>query len=156
MSIYSYISLFLLLLSHSQMETFSRDTTHILRKVGLEKLVAGHDHAHYAEDEVRMLTLYHFRLYETRPGLRQCLKHSGVAGRLWKAFVLNGYLGRNATFPTEEVYMCCIWWFLSVSVCLCLCLCLFVCLSLSLPPHPLFLPVKCNSPSFDRTPLSAC
>ena len=112
------------------METFSRDTTHILRKVGLEKLVAGHDHAHYAEDEVRMLTLYHFRLYETRPGLRQCLKHSGVAGRLWKAFVLNGYLGRNATFPTEEVYI--LHLVISLCVCVSLPLSLSVCLSVSL------------------------
>ena len=87
------------------METFSRDSTHILRKVGLDKLVEGHDHAHYAEDEVRMLTEYHFRLYETRPGLRQCLKHSGVAGRLWKAFVLNGFIGDNATFPEGEVHI---------------------------------------------------
>ena len=50
-----------------------------------------------------MLTDYHFRLFETRAGLRLCLKHSGVAHRLWKAFVLNGYIAEKMEFPRDEV-----------------------------------------------------
>ncbi|XP_070208603.1 carbohydrate sulfotransferase 10-like isoform X1 [Littorina saxatilis] len=85
-----------------KMETFSKDSAHVLREVGLESLVQGHDHAHYAQDEVRMLTEYIFRVFEARPPLRKCLTHAGVAERLWMAFVLNGYIGDAQTFPKEE------------------------------------------------------
>ncbi|XP_076437663.1 uncharacterized protein LOC143276893 [Babylonia areolata] len=86
-----------------KVETFSKDSAHILQKVGLSRLVQGHDsHRNHSEDELRMLTKYHFQIYATRAGIRQCLNHSGVAGRLWKAFVLNGYIGENLTFPLEE------------------------------------------------------
>ncbi|KAK7483127.1 hypothetical protein BaRGS_00025623 [Batillaria attramentaria] len=86
------------------METFSQDSLHVLRRAGLGHLVQGHQgHRQYMKDEVRMLTEYVFRLYETRPGLRKCLRHSDLVDRLWRAFVLNGFINGKLTFHRKKI-----------------------------------------------------
>ncbi|KAL8572588.1 hypothetical protein ACOMHN_017222 [Nucella lapillus] len=86
-----------------KVETFSADSFHILREVGLKRLIEGHEsHNSHTEDEVRMLTKYHYQIYARRRGIRRCLNHTGVARRLWMAFVLNGYIAGNLTFPAQQ------------------------------------------------------
>ncbi|XP_076456725.1 uncharacterized protein LOC143291023 [Babylonia areolata] len=86
-----------------KMETFTRDAAYILKRAGLGSVLDGYDHARHVQEEVRMLTMYHFRLYETRPGLRECVTHSGIAVRLWKAFVFNGYIWEQLPIPEKEL-----------------------------------------------------
>ena len=86
------------------METFSRDSKHILKKVGLSHVIEGHGPANHGEDEIRMLTDYIFKIYKSRYSkLGPCLTNSGLVHRLWQAFVLNGYIADDLEFPQKEV-----------------------------------------------------
>ncbi|XP_025080192.1 carbohydrate sulfotransferase 10-like isoform X2 [Pomacea canaliculata] len=84
-----------------KMETFARDARYVLVTSGLGHLLQGLDHASHVQDELQLLTRYHFRMLEQRPLLRACLDDVSLARRLWRAFQLNGYIAPGRGFPAE-------------------------------------------------------
>ncbi|KAK7088002.1 hypothetical protein V1264_021981 [Littorina saxatilis] len=85
-----------------QLETFSRDSNFILNSAGLGDLIQDQkDHESHVQDELQLLTAYHYQLWKERPKLHACLDKVGLARRLWAAFQLNGYIPLDSPFPAQ-------------------------------------------------------
>ena len=83
-----------------KMESFAADSDYIHENYGIDKFEEIKTISEALYEEVKMLTEYNFKLGACTSNKRA--KRLLIAVRLWKAFQLNGYINRNANFPSEK------------------------------------------------------
>ena len=81
------------------METFERDSRHVLRRMGLEWVLKDVDRQGQEENELTTLIDYNFDLIRSRPAFYgACTNDSHLASLLWRTFQFNGYLPKGTVY----------------------------------------------------------
>ena len=84
------------------MQTFERDSRHVLRRMGLEWVLQGVDRRGQEENELTTLVDYNFDLVRSQPAFYgACTNGSHLASLLWRTFQLNGYIPKGAAYVSE-------------------------------------------------------
>ncbi|KAH3867730.1 hypothetical protein DPMN_030865 [Dreissena polymorpha] len=79
-------------------ETFITDLEYTVNRIGLGNLINSFKVEDPTKFEIRDEIDYNFHIYDT---FKSCLTKRELAERLWNAFILNGYILANQTFPKE-------------------------------------------------------
>ncbi|ESO97579.1 hypothetical protein LOTGIDRAFT_104299 [Lottia gigantea] len=75
-----------------KLETFSQDSKHIIKQLGIEHIFANDEGSKYQiEEELKTLVDYNFKRITMRE-VKDCLTPNELAVRLWTVFEFNGYL----------------------------------------------------------------
>ena len=84
----------------AKMETFSRDSKHILSLFNLSHLLQNFSHNKHMESEIKHIAMTNFRL---RHGdITRCHSKQLLAKRAWKALQSNGYLPLDREWPEKK------------------------------------------------------
>lgn len=79
-------------------ETFLPDFAYSLETVGLQKWLDKFKAVDHTEYEIKDEIDYNFKIFKR---VEKCIDKYELCRRMWTAFVLNGYIPANETFPTN-------------------------------------------------------
>lgn len=79
-------------------ETFMADMKYTLKKIKLDYLFHEMNSIPSVEFEIKDVIDYNFKIYSN---FKSCIDIYGLCKRLWTAFILNGYIPSEESFPTN-------------------------------------------------------
>ncbi|KAK7502930.1 hypothetical protein BaRGS_00005879 [Batillaria attramentaria] len=86
----------------ADMDTFSRDSEVILKRMGLDSVLHELNRTGQRELELRTLIDYNFDLINTTNHYQGCITQTELAYLLWKVFQINGYLPVQTLFSLDK------------------------------------------------------
>lgn len=84
------------------MDTFSRDSAIVLRRMGMEHVLHELNRTQQQELELNTLMDYNFQLINSSETYQGCVTPTELARLLWKAFQINGYLPLGTLYSPDE------------------------------------------------------